>query len=474
MTKWTPTIVVQSLQVLHQPGTDLSYSAMARAHSRLLDAARHIYGTYAKALAAAGIDYTRFIKHQRWSRPRVIAQIRELQRQGQDLSYRALERHNRFLIGAAKKHFGSHANALRAVGIDPATVAKRQIWTRQRITAQIRALHRQGADLRYRVLRKRIPTLLSAARSHFGAYARALAAAGLDYSQINPIRHWDQQAVLQELRRWKKLGKDLRSGRIRVENTSLLNAAKGHFGSYENALHAAGIEYDRIRQTRVWTRESILAILTAENRAGRNLNSTAIRQHHPSLPEVCRHHFGSYRKAVEAAGFDYLKVRHFTAWSKPIILARLQALDRAGRDMRYVAMNANASPLLCAARFYFGTYRNAIQAAGLDYPPLKPLPFWTRPKVLKTLQRLHGDGVDLRYAQIKTTHQALFAAARYYFGKYHRAVAAAGINYAQMLAKNAARQPAPPSTTRPSNNRSAKTAPQIFQQCRAKINRTKL
>jgi hypothetical protein len=54
--------------------------------------------------------------------------------------------------------------------------------------------------------------------------------------------------------------------------------------------------------------------------------------------------------------------------------------------------------------------------------------------VLKTLQRLRAEDVDLRYDGFKESHQSLFGAAKYYYGKYHRAVAAADINYREMMA----------------------------------------
>jgi hypothetical protein len=93
-----------------------------------------------------------------------------------------------------------------------------------------------------------------------------------------------------------------------------------------------------------------------------------------------------------------------------------------------------------AARKHFGGYRQAVEGAGLEYPPKAPLEFWTRPVVLATLRRLHADGVDLSYAHVKKTHQPLFAAAKYYFDKYHRALTHAGSRVLQstVIIKNTA------------------------------------
>ncbi len=77
--------------------------------------------------------------------------------------------------------------------------------------------------------------------------------------------------------------------------------------------------------------------------------------------------------------------------------------------------------------------RPAVEAAGIAYPPLKPIKHWTEPLIIKTLRELHRANVDLRFAKMKRNYLPLYEAARYYFGFYTNAVREAGIDYERVV-----------------------------------------
>jgi hypothetical protein len=90
---------------------------------------------------------------------------------------------NSSLYVKACKAFGSWKKALEACGIDYESARNNKKWTRERIIGEIKRLRTEGASLRPSVLRKNgMTTLVSAAEYHFGSWRRAVEHCGLDYS----------------------------------------------------------------------------------------------------------------------------------------------------------------------------------------------------------------------------------------------------------------------------------------------------
>ena len=64
---------------------------------------------------------------------------------------------------------------------------------------------------------------------------------------------WDEKKILRELRRLQKSGTDLAYTKLAKKKQSLLSAAAYHFGSYRDAIAAAGIEYRQVLRRPSWT-----------------------------------------------------------------------------------------------------------------------------------------------------------------------------------------------------------------------------
>ena len=143
---------------------------------------------------------------RRWSRELILERIRELSRQGSDLTPSQVGAQQGALVSAAERYFGNWPAAVREAGIDYERVreAGRQRrserirkWSRERIVAEIRRLQRAGEDLSWGVMERKYQPLCAAAvkRCYFGSWSAALAAAGIDYEQV--------KAAARTSRRWK-------------------------------------------------------------------------------------------------------------------------------------------------------------------------------------------------------------------------------------------------------------------------------
>jgi hypothetical protein len=57
-------------------------------------------------------------------------------------------------------------------------------------------------------------------------------------------------------------------------------------------------------------------------------------------------------------------------WDKPRIKSELKRIYRAGQNLSYNALAKRKQSLVSAAAYHFGSYRAAVEAAGIDYASL--------------------------------------------------------------------------------------------------------
>src|SRR5207244_4129768 len=84
----------------------------------------------------------------------------------------------------------------------------------------------------------RDPQLAAAAtkRKHFGSWRNAVTAAGLDYGQIRRYREWDEETIKHRLRDLYEQGIDLNAKHMEEYDITLITAARRRFESWDRAL----------------------------------------------------------------------------------------------------------------------------------------------------------------------------------------------------------------------------------------------
>ncbi len=84
------------------------------------------------------------------------------------------------------------------------------------------------------------------------------------------------------------------------------------------------------------------------------------------------------------------------------------------------------------AQHYFGSWRSAIEVAGIDYKSIcdhLPPNTWTKRTIKKTIQVRHKLGLPLNGDNVRKTLPGLMSAARRIFGSWRKTVEASGIRY---------------------------------------------
>jgi hypothetical protein len=245
-----------------------------------------------------------------WTKEEILYSLKKLYKEGKDLSYNALAKRKQALVSAAAYHFGSYRRAVERAGIDYAAVTRRPRWTKQAIIALIKTAKRKGEDLHWSAVTKRRDELGRAAFASlqprlFGSWDRALHAAGLDADEVNRYRKWDKERIVFELKsRWRE-HEPLNSGAIQREDPGLHAAAVRHFSSYDDALKAAKLDPDRVRERKSWDKAGVLRGLKSIRKTGEHLSDSAVRRAHPALYGAAVRLFGSFTAAREAAGIRW-------------------------------------------------------------------------------------------------------------------------------------------------------------------------
>src|SRR3954468_1408425 len=74
-------------------------------------------------------------------------------------------------------------------------------------------------------------------------------------------------------------------------------------------------------------------------------------------------------------------------WDKADILQTLKKLHKEGKDLSYTQLSKKMQPLVSAAAYHFGSYRNAVEKAGIPYSEIVRRPRWTKQQIIKLIKQ---------------------------------------------------------------------------------------
>lgn len=278
----------------------------------------------------------------------------------------------------------------------------KKLWSKEKVIAELRRLRQDGP--------KHHPRLDAAARRHFGSLRAALQVAELPCSrQMPPYHTWSRAAVIEAIRKRHRNGQGLE--RVNREDRLLYSAAKRLFGNWSAARSAAGLprpprEFYSADEVQLW----IIGLYEQEL----PLNLRA--QDHPKLRRSVQRHFGSWRRAVESLGFGSELRR---TWTKQKVIDAI--LHRRATGLCLAATLREDMGLYRAAATRFGSWHNALQAAGIDGRIRER---WNKEKVIERLRHHMHIAADQKFNRIDSR---LADAARRQFGSLRKAIVAAGV-----------------------------------------------
>jgi len=253
-------------------------------------------------------------------------------------------------------------------------------------------------------------------------------------------RKWSREKIIEDIKSLAAAGHSLSTrsmAELGYSGMVTTSYKPEYFGSWRNAIVAAGLDPKAVcRRKRKWTRERILERIQELHASGEDLSHSAAKRNHQYLVVVAINgrFFGSWRQAVQAAGIDYEEVSKHEYWSRERICERIRELNASGESLSHEDAKRYQGALVSAASSprYFGSWGNAIRAAGLDYDQIRKINRWTREKIIHTISELHGQGESVHNGNMRRLgYRGLMEAAcrTENFGSWAEAVRAAGIDY---------------------------------------------
>ncbi len=234
------------------------------------EASRRIFGSWRNAIQAAGIAPKRVLTRERWSPARILLMVRHLARRDRPLTTDQLERRYGNLVSTARRLFGSWTKAVLAAGVEPTKLQRVVPWNQERIIEAILTRALRNEPVVARLVEPR--SLVEASHRFFGSWKAAVAAAGLDpkITVLPPRRNkhpraakiraprsttshahrqpWNKELIVTVILARVRDKEPLNAAAVARDNRSLYYAVRRHFGDWYEATRAAGLDLQDYRR----------------------------------------------------------------------------------------------------------------------------------------------------------------------------------------------------------------------------------
>jgi hypothetical protein len=275
-------------------------------------------------------------------------------------------------------------------------------------------------------LRKKSPVLLRQAIHLFGSWNAAMIAIGKEPFKT---RTWSKEAVIKQLREIHK-NEPERLWRNIQEHGHLYAAARYVFGGWDKAVRAAGFPYTKKRR-RKRDRQSLLDALRAWHRKHGSLNTSRMKKTDPALLSASRRAFGSLEAAAHASNVPYVTYRR-DRWSKRAVDEEIQSVRKSGRSLRPRSLAKECRGLYKAACKFYGSWRAALQANGLNDDEAMEQRRRTRKNVARDLRAWCDEHGQLTSSALWKMDPALCSAAQHRWGSMAMAARALKLSYVRL------------------------------------------
>lgn len=198
------------------------------------------------------------------------------------------------------------------------------------------------------------------------------------------------------------------------------------FRWWDDGLRAAGIDPAKHRIPRRWTREAVIQRIQERVCNGEPVSSVAVQDDESRLSAAARRWFSTWRDALEAAGVSAAVMRpRVPNWTQERVIARIQEMHRAGDPVNHYALRHNS--ITHVAKKLFGCWDNAVRAAGLNPAAVRLYREpWTPDEVLDEIRRKYRQGEPLNQKDVKP--YSLRRRGKIFFGSWDATLAAAGLD----------------------------------------------
>jgi hypothetical protein len=193
-----------------------------------------------------------------------------------------------YLYEQAVRIFGDADEGLRAAGFDPETTRLRSFWKDDRLTREIQRLRTEKLPVYASYVMKNHPEDIFTSTAKIWDVGKALSA-----NRITPAPARFRLHLLIQLRDTMDSGAKI--------SAKLCSEIEYYFGSMQNATIALKIDK---RLLNGWSKVKIIAVIQQRHQLKQSLTYAIVRREFPALVSAAEAYFGSWGKALYAAGID--------------------------------------------------------------------------------------------------------------------------------------------------------------------------
>jgi len=355
------------------------------------------------------------------TRDRIIADLRAYARERPQITPKKLEETHPGIVGQIIALFGTYTAGVRAAGLGEKLCRR---WSKEKVIEKIKKRRADGATLNAASVKKADSQLYGAACKRFVCWGKALKAAGVHPSSVSRVRDRSKKAVATDLRSWARKHGPLNSKALLASDAMLATSACRWYGSVENAAGKLRLPFYSPRKSR-WTRKEVISGIRTRRTKNLTLRPSRVLREDRKLHRAACKLFGSWRKAVSAAGINYNKA--IRRMDKEDVMKGLRARHRRKRSLRPKKVSEEDPSLFSAGVWQFGSWPRAVEAAGVDYRTVVPAR-WIPSIILREIRKRKRKGLPLTYKGVRNEDYRLLTGACNHFRSWGRALAAAGID----------------------------------------------
>lgn len=185
-----------------------------------------------------------------------------------------------------------------------------------------------------------------------------------------------------------------------------------------------------------WTKSYILKKIDTLFYKNIDITASNVKKKYPSLYSMARNFYKSWHKAVQASGLDYDRIRKDKdniSWSQEMVIEKIRLLAENKEKLSSKYNCNNQKKLWNAANHYFFSWRNAVEAANINYENISEnILDWSAEKVKFEILKIYNNELPLFAQYAKKNYVALYGAASTFNGGWKQAVREAGLDYSQI------------------------------------------
>ena len=236
----------------------------------------------------------------------------------------------------------------------------------------------------------------------------------------NKRTRWTKDLVVETIKQLKHEGTPLHASFVMANNSKLYGAARKHLKSWKDAVETAGYKYDEVNlrsSENKWSQDLIVSEIKRLFSEGESLNSDYIQKNFTKLHSAAQRYYDSWGDAVNDAGFNYEEIKGIK-WTKSTVIEEILKLNAQQVNLSSSEMQNTNMPLFQAGCRIYKSWKDAVNASGLDYNEYRKQKEWTPENVLEEIRNYIEQNGPISAGVVSKEYGALYQAARRNFRGY--------------------------------------------------------